>query len=113
MDGFNPNLTLMAERVSHFPGVKSGSDYLFHISKLLLGSQVQYQRRTDTFLTKLGETEFFRADFSMTLPEMTIDQAFFATKRGDYALSIVLSAATEEQMARLEEIASSIRFNAN
>ncbi len=105
---FNPNLILMAERVSHVPGIKSGSDYLFHTSKMLLRTQLPYELTKESYSTQLGGREWYRADFMITQPEMPIEQTYLATKLEDFVLVIILSAATRDQMAALERIADSM-----
>lgn len=105
---FNPNLILMAERVSHVPGIKSGSDYLFHTSKMLLRTQLPYELTKETYSTQLGGREWYRADFIIAQPEMPIEQTYLATKLEDFVLVIILSAATRDQMAALERIADSM-----
>jgi hypothetical protein len=105
---FNPNLILMAERVSHVPGIKSGGDYLFHTSKMLLRTQLPYELTKESYPTQLGGREWYRADFIIAQPEMPIEQSYFAAKQEDWVLVIILSAATQEQMVALEGIADSI-----
>ena len=105
---FNPTLILVAERVSHMPGVKSGRDYLFHARKLLLRSQLPYELIKDTFPTQLGGREWYRADYIVNNPQMPVEQSYFATKHDDFVLVVILSASTKEQMVALERIADSI-----
>ncbi len=105
---FNPNLILMAERVAHMPGIKSGDDYLFHTNKVLLSTQLPYELTKDSYPEQLGGRKWFRADFIINQPSMPIEQSYFATKREDFVLIVILSAATKEQMAALERIAESI-----
>lgn len=105
---FNPSLILMAERVSHVPGIKSGKDYLFHSSKVLLRTQLPYELTKDAYPTRLGDREWYRADFVINQPQMPIDQSYFAAKQEDFVLVVILSAATKEQMVTLRRIADSI-----
>ena len=105
---FNTNLIIMAERVSHLPGIKSGSDYLFHAGKLLLMTQLPYKRIRDAYPMKLGDREWDRADWLIDAPQMPIEQAYLAVKKDDYVLVVILSARSEEQMDALEQIAATI-----
>jgi len=107
---FNPSLTLMAERVSHVPGIKSGKDFLFHAAKMLLQTQLPYKLMKEAYPTKLGDQEWYRADFVFDQALMSIEQSYFAAKHRDYVLVVILSAATKEQMVVLERIADSIKL---
>ena len=105
---FNPNLVLMAERVSHVPGIKSGADLLFHTTKVLLASQLDYEVTKSPYSTQLGDRKWDRADFIFSVAQMTIRQGFISTKHHDFVVTMILSATTSEQMAALERVASLI-----
>ena len=107
---FNPTFFLVAERVSHLPGLKDGADYLLHSEELLLGSQLPYQLAEGPYPVELGGRQWHRADFFINLPRMRLSQSYVAVKQGDFVLSMVLTAATAEQKAVLEKAASSIVF---
>jgi len=106
----NPCLVLMAERVSHLPGIKSGGDYLFHVNKLLLRAPVPYEPTKPAHPTQLGGREWYRADFTVTQNGKPIAQAYLATKKEDWMFVLVLSATNPTQMAALERIADTITF---
>jgi len=107
---FNPSLILMAERVAHAPGVKSGKDYLYHTSNGLMRTALPYELVREAYPTTLGSEKWHRADFVIRNPHLPIEQSYFAIHRGEFVLSVILSAATDEQMAELERIAGSIRL---
>ena len=100
----------MAERVSHLPGIKSGKDYLFHASKLLLMTQLPYEVVKEAYPAQLGDREWYREDFLINYPHMPIDQSHIAAKEDKYVLLLILSAATEQQMDALEQIAATVEF---
>lgn len=106
----NPTFVLYAERVSHAPGIKTGKDYLFHVTRLLLEGNLPYERTNEGSLTKLGDKEFYREALQLRAVGRGIQQAYYAAILGDFALVVVLSAQTDEQMTRLEEVASTLRF---
>lgn len=103
---FNPTLIVMAERVSHVPGIKTGNDYLFHTTKLLLRTQVPYELKQESHPTQLGGVEWHRADF--VIKQNHVQQSYFALKRKDFVLMLILSAATADQMQELEQIAATV-----
>lgn len=39
---FNPNFIVVAENLSHSPGIKNGRDYLVQAKKFLKQTQIQY-----------------------------------------------------------------------
>ena len=105
---FNPNLGLMAERVNHLPGIKSGADYLIHATTLLSRVQLPYELKNRPYSTQIGDRQWDRADFLINQPQMPFSQSYICTKNHDFVLLMVLTAATSEQMAALERVASSI-----
>ena len=107
---FNPSLILMAECLSHMPGIKSGGDYLFHVATMLVQTQLPYELTKDAYRVPLGDREWYRADFVINQPEMPIQQSYLATKHDKFVLGVILSAATSEQIAALERIANSIKL---
>ena len=107
---FNPTLVLIAERVSHLPGIKSGEDYLFHLTKTLLGGPIPFESTKEPYPIHLAGEEFYRADFAINTPSMTGTQAYIVTIRNGFALVFALT-GNDDSMAELEEIASSLQFD--
>jgi hypothetical protein len=108
---FNPNLLMTAERITHLPGVRNGSDYLAHTARLLLGSPLGYSLVRPAEPRVVGGREFYRAEFRLDTSPMTIEQVHYATLHRSYALTIVLSGATPADIDRLEEIVGAIMFD--
>jgi hypothetical protein len=106
-------LMMMAERVDHMPGIRSGKDYLFHLTKAMLSSGLPFELIGESHPTDIGGGGFHRADFTADVDGATIRQTFLAAKRGEFVLGVVLVAGTKAQMARLEEMASSIRLSSD
>lgn len=101
----NPNLLLMGERIDHLPGLRNGDDYLLHNATTLV-NDLGYELVRPAHPVEIGGRGFHRAD--LRLGEVT--QSFIATLKGPYALTVILSATTPEQMRELEALAASIRF---
>jgi hypothetical protein len=51
---FNPSLACVAEKVGHLPGIKTGSDYLYHAKKLMERSQLKYDFAENIYSEKIG-----------------------------------------------------------
>jgi hypothetical protein len=107
---FSPDLILMAERVSHAPGVKSGKDFLLHTTHMLEKSPLPYRMTRKTHSTQLDEREGYRVEYVIDQPRTKIKQSYLATRHGDYDLIAILSGGTEEQMQNLEDLALTIKL---
>lgn len=110
---FNPNLVLVADKVSHLPGIKSGKEYLFHTKKALLATKMPYTMIEEVRKVDLGVHKWHRLDMRLRRPgkEERIDQVYLARRKGDFMLAIILSAGDDEQAKTLEAIASKVRID--
>ncbi|MEM8806985.1 MAG: hypothetical protein AAGF01_13245 [Cyanobacteria bacterium P01_G01_bin.38] len=106
---FNPNLVVMAEKVSHLPGIASGSEYLANVSNLLLQTDLPYTPDGEPYAVEIGGREFHRADFTLSTAGIEIKQSYLATVDKGYALGFILS-GTDGTMGSLDEITNSITF---
>jgi hypothetical protein len=107
---FNANLIVMAEKVSHLPGLTSGADYLASVSNLLQQTELPYQPVGEIQEVEIGGRKFHRADFSLATNGVEVKQSYFATIDKGYALGFILS-GTDGTMPSLEEITQSVAFN--
>lgn len=103
----NPMLLLMAERVSHVPGIKNGKDYLFHLTKVLTRTELPYEVIDEARSVTLGDREWYRIQFQVSAAGQDLQQDYYAMKQDDYVLSVLLT-ATHDAMPVLEEIAGRI-----
>ncbi|NEP19442.1 MAG: hypothetical protein F6J97_21550 [Leptolyngbya sp. SIO4C1] len=106
---FNPNIVVMAEKISHLPEITSGSEYLQNVSRLLQQTSLPYAPVGDPYEVTIGDRTFHRADFVLSTPEVEVKQSYLAMIDQGYALGFILS-GTDESMGQLEEIADSISF---
>jgi len=108
---YNPNFMMVAENLIHAPGVKSGSDYLFHVRKYLKQSQVQIDS-LDNESTKvlINGQEFYYMNVVMNYLGYKIKQSYYATIINDFALSAIISYVSDEQKLELEKIVNSMKF---
>ncbi len=49
---YNPSIVIVAENIINSPGIKTGSDYLFHAKKVMEQGQFKYQYLSDHFEKK-------------------------------------------------------------
>ncbi len=106
---FNPNIVVMAEKVSHLPGIVSGEEYLINVGNLLTQTDLPYEANGAPYEVEIGGQTFHRADFDLTAGGMEIKQSYLAMIKDGYALGFILS-GTDASLGNLEEIANSLAF---
>ena len=88
---FNPSIISVAERISHMPGVKRGSDYHFFGKKTLESSQMNYQFPNEIYTKVISGVPFDVMPAQITVNSLTIYQEIYAAKINDYILIFTLS----------------------
>lgn len=101
---YNPSLMIIAENTKNFPGIKNGSDYLFHSKKLLQQSQMEYYFDKEIFTKKIGESEFHVMEAKIDYLGTTIVQEYMTTVTKGFSLSLIISYTTEEEKEELKKI---------
>lgn len=107
---YNPSLICVAEKVSHLPGIKKGSDYLYQVKRLMKTTQLKYKFAENIYSQKIGEVSFDVQDTEITVGTFRIQQKYYAAIMKGYALGIVLSSSTKEEQESLQQILSAIHF---
>lgn len=107
---FNPGLACVAEKVGHLPGIKKGSDYLYHAKKLMQASQIKYIFPKEPYAQKIGGNDFDVQDVEVHIKGMTIYQKYYAAILKGYALSFIISSATQEEEENLKQILETVQF---
>ncbi len=108
---YNPNFALVAENTARMPGIKSGSDYLFHARKLLEQSQVEYDYIDDEFEKVLiNGQEFYVMNCSIDYMGHSIKQHYYSTIINGFCLSTIISYTLDDQKHDLEKIIDSMKF---
>jgi hypothetical protein len=108
---FNPSLVCVAEKVSQLPGIKKGSDYLFHVRKLLESGQLKYKFDDQVYSEKIGGTDF---DFMIThldVRNISLTQKYYASIQKGYALGFVLSSSNEIEAQEVHKILQTVNFH--
>ena len=108
---FNPSLVLVAENLKDYPGVKTGSDYLFHASKLLKQVQLEYYIDEEFEKETINNQEFYLMNTSINMMELDITQIYYVTIRNGFALGIIITFIDDEQKKELERAVKSMKFN--
>ena len=108
---YNPSLMLSVENLKNSPGIKTGSDYLFHCRKLLKQSQIQYDYIDEVFKKEvINNQDFYVMNASINVMELNISQIYYATIRNGFCLNVVISFIDDEQKNDLDKIVQSMNF---
>tara|TARA_B110000091_G_C13639667_1_gene400678 strand:- start:172 stop:813 length:642 start_codon:yes stop_codon:yes gene_type:complete len=108
---FNPSIISVAERISHMPGIKRGSDYLFHARKLLESGQMNYDFPNDLYTKEVSELSFDVMPAQITVNNITVYQDYHVVKIKDYALALILSYSSDSEKSELDGILNELKFS--
>ena len=107
---FNPSILSIAENVRQWPGMKSGKDYHFQARKLLESSQVEMSFPKDIYTQQLGGIDFDVMETEMHVRGLVVKQKYYATIMKGYALTLVVSFTTDEELASLKKVLDAMTF---
>ena len=101
---FNPAVLVMAERVSHAPGIRTGKDYLLNVRAILvkMGYQMLLKEPREYHF---GGLQFFRDDSAAEVNGVHVVQADFATVRNGFTLLFIFIGADQSSV---DEVAKSM-----
>ena len=92
---YNPNIMIIAENVSHAPGIKKGSDYLFQSRNFLEKSNMQYDYLSEEFVNvMINGAEFYRMDAHINYMGLEIKQEYYSTIRDGFSFDMIVSYIT-------------------
>ena len=107
----NPGIMLIAEKVTHAPGIKRGSDYHYHAKKLMKFSRMKvsypkeiYEKTIDGVTFDIMETEINMG------PGVVIRQRQYAAIVKGYALMMALTYQDDSGLNQLEKIVETLTF---
>lgn len=102
---FNPAVLILAENVSHAPGVKNGKDFLLNVRTILVKAGTQYTLKEPQEHYFAG-SQFFRDNSTATMNGVPIVQSHFCKIVNGYALAFIFvgpDQATVDEMAKTME----------
>lgn len=105
---YNPSIVIMAENILMQPGIKTGADYLFHVRKGLMQSNLNFDCTVDENTTIFDKYELYKIDCKVN--EGVIQQNYFTTIIKRYAFSYIISFSTEVEKNELLSIINSTEF---
>lgn len=106
----NPSFMCIVERIQGLPGIKKGSDYLFHVRKGLSSAKIQPTFEKDIYDAPVGGLEFGILEAKLIIGKTTVRQKYYTTILKGYALSFISSYALDEEMVTQNAIIESIKF---
>ena len=107
---FNPNINIVVEKVSQFPGIKTNDDYMFHSKKLLEQAAIPYTFPKANYDEKIGGLTFRVLECKADMQGISLSQGFYATRIKDYMLLIVVSYTDDAQAQSLNDVLADITF---
>lgn len=108
---FNPSFGLIAENLSHAPGVKKGSDYLFQVRRLLEQSKIEYNQLDKKFKkTIISGHEFYILNSEIDYMGTIIKQSYYTTIKNKFAVSFVITFSDKKQRKELMEVVNSLEI---
>jgi len=108
---FNPSVISVAEMVVKMPGIKRGSDYLFHVKKFLGSGQLEYRFPSEIYSKSISGVSFDVMSAEIDAISITVHQDYYAVRMQDYMLTFVLSYSSESERKELNEIISKLEFS--
>ncbi|MFZ4465299.1 MAG: hypothetical protein ACOYN5_15745 [Bacteroidales bacterium] len=108
---YNPSIMLISENLKNSPGIKTGSDYLFQVRKMLKQSQVQYDYFDENFKKKtINGQDLFLMNASLEYMGLQIKQVYYSTIINGFSLGIIISFVSKEQKKEIGKVINSMQF---
>lgn len=107
---FNPSIIAVAENVAYMPGIKSGSDYLYHVKKLLQAGRLKYSFPKEIYTKEISGISFDVMPAEIAVTDKVIYQNYYAARIKDYALGFVLSYSSEAEINELNQIVDQLKI---
>ena len=108
---FNPNVIGVAENVALLPGIKRGSDYLFHAKRLLSQATIQYKIEPNFGVRYIDGVEFDVMSMSLEIRGLKLRQKYYSAIYKGYAIGFAQSYINNDGQKETSKILDSIRLN--
>lgn len=107
----NLNVAAVAEGVGFLPGIKRGSDYFFHVEKLLEQSAIDVEIEEGYEQRMIGGVEFDQMNLIMDFGEVSVNQSYYAARYEDYIIALVETYTSEDSRESTQAILDSITLD--
>jgi hypothetical protein len=109
---YNPCISLLAENISTYPGIKTGSDYLYQASRILAQSQIKYDYIDKNFEKEvISGTDFYTMHTEMNYLGVRIKQIYFSTIIKGFSFDVIISYVNDEQKKELLSLTNAMKFS--
>lgn len=105
----NPSFMLVAERVSHAPGIVTGRDYLLHVRPLMIKTGMVPVNDEPVELTLAGR-KFFRQDSRMQINGVSVEQTIIITVSKGFAIAFILSGKDQSAINEMVNAVGTLKF---
>ncbi len=106
----NPAFMVVAENVSHAPGIVTGRDYLLNTRALMIKTGVVPVQDEPLELTLAGR-KFFRQDAIIEMKGVTVRQAILISVNKGFALAFILSGRDAQAIDEMVSSFNTIKFS--
>jgi hypothetical protein len=110
---YNPSFMVVAENTKNLPGIKTGSDYLFHakkLMKLMKQTQIQYKFEKEVYERVIGKSSFHIMEVKVDYMGKNIIQEYISAVNKGFSLSFIISYTSEEERDELYEIIDNVKI---
>ena len=109
---FNPSFQCNAEKLGILSGVSTSDDYIANFRKVIAQGQGQLKYQVgDTYTESLGGTKFSAVDARATMGQFSLNQKLCVAIMRGYALSFIITYASEDDLATLSDVLKSVTFS--
>lgn len=107
---FNAVFSLIAERMPSAI-VKNGTDVLRSMERVFKDTNMEVEFQGAIRETKIGGADFATATTKVTVPSGVFMQKYYITVRKSYALTFTYTYVDESDLAAIDEIMKTVKFN--
>ncbi len=107
---YNPSLIIVAENIKDTPGIKRGSDYLFHTKNILEQAQIKYNFEKEIYEKQIGNSSFDVMESTIDVIGKTITQDYISAIKNGFSLSFIISYLNEDEKKELYRIIENIKI---
>lgn len=109
---YNPSFLMVAENIKDFPGIKTGSDYLFQARRLMEQAQIKYDYLDTEFVKEsIDGVDFYKMNAEIVYMGIGIKQIYYASILKGFSLTVIISFTNDEQKNNLLTAINSMKFN--
>jgi len=107
----NPSIGGIAERLEHAPGIKTGSDYLFHVKNVLSLGSFEFNYPKEIYTENLDGNVFYVLESNVDYGVVMVNNLYYVSIVKGYALVILLTYVTEAEKSELLDVIETIAFS--